>query len=60
MKKHLIVATLVVLALPLLGATGSRVGEPAPPFTATDLQGNEISLASLKGNVVVIHFATTW
>lgn len=36
------------------------LGEPAPAFTLPDLQGNTVSLAGLKGKLVVIHFATTW
>jgi thiol-disulfide isomerase/thioredoxin len=36
------------------------VKEPAAPFTLTDLQGNKISLADLKGKVVVLDFWATW
>ena len=33
---------------------------PGKPFTLKDLQGNEVSLASLKGKVVVVDFWATW
>jgi thiol-disulfide isomerase/thioredoxin len=35
-------------------------GGPAPAFTLKDTDGNEVSLASLKGSVVVIDFWATW
>jgi thiol-disulfide isomerase/thioredoxin len=34
--------------------------EPAPKFNLKDLDGNDISLASLKGKVVVVDFWATW
>ena len=33
----------------------SMVGKPAPPFTVTDINGNEYSLETLKGKVVVLN-----
>ena len=36
------------------------VGSPAPAFTLKDTDGNEVSLESLKGSVVVIDFWATW
>lgn len=38
----------------------SIMGEPAPEFSLMDLEGNQVSSESLKGNYVVIHIATTW
>ena len=35
-------------------------GKPAPDMTVTDLQGNPVSLASLKGKTVLLDFWTTW
>ena len=35
-------------------------GAPAPDFKLKDTDGNEVSLASLKGSVVVIDFWATW
>ncbi len=36
------------------------ITEPAPDFTLLDLNGKEISLAGLKGKVVVVDFWATW
>ncbi|MEO6524431.1 MAG: redoxin domain-containing protein [Mucilaginibacter sp.] len=36
------------------------VNEPAPGFTLVDLQGNKVSLAELKGKVVILDFWATW
>ncbi|HEY0109858.1 MAG TPA: TlpA disulfide reductase family protein [Fibrella sp.] len=36
------------------------VNEPAPGFTLTTLDGGKVSLASLRGKVVVIDFWATW
>lgn len=36
------------------------IGRPAPEFTLPDLDGNAVSLASLKGKVVVLDLWATW
>lgn len=37
-----------------------QVNEPAPLFTLRNMDGKEVSLASLKGKVVVLDFWATW
>ena len=37
-----------------------KVGETAPTFTLATLNGEEISLADLKGQIVVLDFWATW
>jgi thiol-disulfide isomerase/thioredoxin len=39
---------------------GGLVGKPAPAITLDDLDGRPLSLASLKGSVVVLDFWATW
>jgi thiol-disulfide isomerase/thioredoxin len=36
------------------------LGKPAPDLDVTDMQGNRVSLASLKGKTVLLDFWTTW
>ena len=37
-----------------------EVGSVAPAFTATDMQGNPVSLEELKGEVVLLNIWATW
>lgn len=36
------------------------LNDPAPAFALKDLTGNDISLASLKGKIVIVDFWATW
>ena len=36
------------------------IGEPAPAFSLSTLDGNRLSLADLKGKLVVLHFGAGW
>jgi peroxiredoxin len=37
-----------------------KIGENAPDFSLRTLGGDELSLAGLRGSVLVLHFAATW
>ena len=37
-----------------------RIGSVAPNFTATDLNGNAVSLAGSRGRPVILNFWATW
>ena len=37
-----------------------QVGKPAPPFTLKDVDGQTVSLASVKGHPVLVSFWATW
>ena len=39
---------------------GVNVGDRAPDFTLTDLDGNQVSLSDFRGKVVFINFWATW
>jgi peroxiredoxin len=53
---------LVLAPLTLAGAAPKKpvVGQPAPPFELTLVDGTKVSLAELRGNVVVLNFWATW
>ena len=53
--KQILFATLVG-AFALASATAQEIGKAAPPFTATDAKGAAVSLADLKGKVVVLEW----
>jgi peroxiredoxin len=36
------------------------VGQPAPDFTLSDLQGRSYTLSQLRGKVVIVNFWATW
>ena len=40
--------------------TGHEVGQMAPGFTLTTVDGEEVSLASFQGQPLVIYFYATW
>lgn len=40
--------------------TKNRMNQPAADFTLTDLQGNRVNLADLKGKIVILDFWATW
>jgi cytochrome c biogenesis protein CcmG/thiol:disulfide interchange protein DsbE len=39
---------------------GAQVGDQAPDFTLTDLDGNQVRLADLRGRPVLVNFWATW
>ena len=41
-------------------AAGAEYPKPAPDFALPDIQGQEIKLSALKGNVVLLNFWATW
>ena len=54
----------MISAAMLTGAAGAMeqpmLGEPAPGFDLPAVNGDSVSLGSLRGKSVVIHFAGSW
>jgi cytochrome c biogenesis protein CcmG, thiol:disulfide interchange protein DsbE len=48
-----------ILATPV-AAKSPAIGQPAPDFQVTTLDGQKIALADLRGNVIVLNFWATW
>jgi peroxiredoxin len=47
-------------ALMLIGAKPPKIGDVAPDFQLTLVDGTKVSLADLRGKVVVLNFWATW
>jgi cytochrome c biogenesis protein CcmG/thiol:disulfide interchange protein DsbE len=68
--RHLVVAAVLPLLLLALVAAGlllrgtgvspTAIGRPAPDFSLTDLDGNQIHLADLRGRPVIVNFWASW
>jgi peroxiredoxin len=43
-----------------LAPVGLQVGQMAPDFTLTDLDGNEVSLSDFRGQAVLLYFWGSW
>lgn len=60
----LIVAAVSIALLISLGGNSARlravVGQPAPDFELSDLQGGKISLRDFRDKVVLVNFWATW
>lgn len=52
-------AALLTATTPVV-ASAPKIGQPAPDFTAYLLDGKHVSLADLKGQVVVLNLWATW
>src|SRR4029078_1712201 len=51
-----VIALAVAAALPLAALATAVVGQPAPPFTVTDLSGKPVKLEDFKGKTVVLEW----
>jgi cytochrome c biogenesis protein CcmG/thiol:disulfide interchange protein DsbE len=58
MSVRLLVAALVCATVP--AAARPKVGQPAPPFEVTTFDGQKITLADLRGQVVIVNIWATW
>jgi cytochrome c biogenesis protein CcmG/thiol:disulfide interchange protein DsbE len=51
---------LALVAATLIGAKAPKIGEVAPPFELTMIDGSKVSSEQLRGQVVVLNFWATW
>ena len=63
--RHLVVAAAMLAACskaeqPPAASDRVEVGQPAPRYSATSLAGDSVSLASLRGKVVLMNVWATW
>ena len=56
MKKLLMVAGLALLCMAAPAFAGPAIGEPAPDFSATGIDGKEFKLSDHKGKIVVLEW----
>jgi peroxiredoxin len=60
LRRSFVIALLLgVTAMPAM-ATEPRVGQPAPDFQLTLVDGTHVRLSELRGQVVVLNFWATW
>ena len=50
--------TMLVIRGP--SAAGLQIGQPAPDFALTDLDGNALRLSDLRGQPVIVNFWASW
>jgi len=62
MSRGALVAALLFAAMRTIAAQAGppTVGELAPPFTLKLVSGEDVTLASLRGQVVLLNFWATW
>ncbi|QOC22624.1 redoxin domain-containing protein [Wenzhouxiangella sp. AB-CW3] len=51
-----VLATSLLLALSTAVIAAPQIGQPAPDFTLTDTQGNEVSLSDFRGQTVILEW----
>ncbi len=56
MKRLALAAAFALSALVALPAAATSVGQPAPDFSAPDLQGTQVKLSDFKGKFVVLEW----
>ena len=56
MKRLALAAAFVLPALLALPVTATSVGQPAPEFSAPDLEGKPVKLSDFKGKFVVLEW----
>jgi peroxiredoxin len=57
---RLLLTACLALGIPTLAVAAANPGAPAPDFTLAARDGGKVSLAELKGQVVMINFWATW
>jgi peroxiredoxin len=58
--RSLLVASVLGAAMTPAVATEPRVGQPAPDFQLTLVDGTHVRLSEMRGQVVVLNFWATW
>lgn len=53
-------ASIAIACAPAADRNTVRIGAPAPPYAATTLAGDSVSLATLRGRVVLLNIWATW
>jgi cytochrome c biogenesis protein CcmG/thiol:disulfide interchange protein DsbE len=60
LRRSVLIALMLVAAAAPVMARQPRVGEPAPDFQLTLVDGTHVRLSELRGQVVVLNFWATW
>jgi peroxiredoxin len=60
MKRSILLVPLLIAACAEAPASRGEVGRPAPDYAAVTLDGDSVSLASLRGEAVLLNIWATW
>jgi cytochrome c biogenesis protein CcmG/thiol:disulfide interchange protein DsbE len=60
LRRSVLIALMIGAAFGPVMATEPRVGQPAPDFQLTLVDGTHVRLSELRGQVVVLNFWATW
>jgi len=55
-----VLSTVVLVISPALAAESAFIGKPAPSFSLKTINGDGVTMESLKGKGVVLNFWATW
>ena len=60
MRNLAVIAVIAVMIWPAVAAAVYEIGDTIEDFTLVDLDGQEVSLYDLSGQVILLNFFTTW
>lgn len=60
LSKFLVITVIALMLGACAKSSAIEIGETAPDFTLTDLNGNKVSLSQFSGKVIILDFFASW